>query len=159
MSDSLLYMLFLLGFALASYFAIRATKRDPGSSRLPAERSPMQQKLNLASVALIVVASAYFLFVSDLAPIPFLALISTQILPMLVLRGFRVRWQVRAWLVPLVAIASVFVAAYALVRPSHAISALPIYMWLTLAFTSVLTAASGLLSIFSFPIGHGERSS
>ena len=127
MNDSLWYMLFLVGFALAGYFAVRAAKRDTGSSRLPAERSPMQQKLNLASVALLVVAAAYFLFVSNLAPIPFLALISTQILPMLVLRSFRVRWQVRAWLVPLVAIASVFVAAHALTWPSHALSELPTY--------------------------------
>ena len=159
MSDSLWYMAFLAAFALAGYFAVRADKRAAGPTRTPPERSPVQQKLYLAGLALLVLASAYFLFVGNLEPIPFLALLSVQVLPMLVLRSFRVRWQVRAWLLPFVAIASVFVAAYTLVWPSHAISALPSSVWFTLAFTSSLTAASGLLSIFSFPIGHGERAS
>jgi hypothetical protein len=159
MSDSFWYMAFLGAFALAGYFAVRATKRDTDPNRLPAERSPLQQKMHLIGVALLVVALIYFLFVGNFEPIPFLVLLSAQILPMLVLRSFRVRWQVRAWLLPFVAIASVFVAAYTLIWPSHAISSLPSHVWFTLAFTSSLAAASGLLSIFSFPIGYGERAS
>jgi hypothetical protein len=157
MAEVVAYLVLIAIFVVAVRFMLRATKRPVLLAPPSAVRTPSQQRLNLASAMLLLPVLAYFAFLSDLHVWPLLALFLTFVVLMLLLRYLGVSWRVRIGLTPFVAAASTLPGALATTWPSLSVTAISASSWLELAGAATVLAASGVLSILSFPIGYGER--
>lgn len=81
-----------------------------------------------------------------------------QVGSMVAMRLIGVGYVKRAWLlIPIVPL-SVFVAAAVAVWQADAPLALQFVPWTFLVLSALAFALSGVLSLYSFPVGYGERS-
>jgi hypothetical protein len=78
---------------------------------------------------------------------------------MLLPRVARLKYRIRFWLLAPVSVASVFVGAVVSIWPSIDVTSVQRAPWPFLLVTGLAVALSVVLSIYSFPIGHGERAS
>ena len=157
MTDTLLYAALAACYFVLGYFAVQATKSPSLSSATRATRSSAQRKMHLSSIPFVLIPFLYFVWLGGPGLNAFLALTATQILPMLAFRSLRVRWRVRLGLMPLLAAISALSGAVALTWPTVELSKISAPLWAILVIASVSIFVSSVLSLYSFPLGHGER--
>ncbi len=157
MSENLLYAALAACYIVLGYFAVQATRSPSLSSAASASRSAAQRKLHMASVPFALIPLLYFVWLGGPGLKVFLVLAASQILPMLALRSLRVKWRVRLSLMPWLAALSAFIAAFALTWPTMDLSRIAAPLWATLAIAALCIFVSSVLSLYSFPLGHGER--
>jgi len=123
----------------------------------PGIRSPRQRLLNNASALFMLLALGCFLCLNAFEVWPFVVMAVSFVAVMLLLRYARVPWKARIFLTPLVAAAAAFAGAWSVARPSFALETVGHGLWPAFAIAGVSLAMAQVLSIFSFPLGYGER--
>jgi len=135
----------------------RYVRRQLAKTRPASIRSARQLSLHRGSILLLALPLGYVAFVDGQ---PFWAVISVlwvQVGLMLLLRMLGLGFKVRVWLVALLAVLSVAVGAAVAIWPVVEAARLASAPWALLALTALAVGASTLLSIYSFPLGFGER--
>jgi hypothetical protein len=152
------YVVLVTVFLGALRFVTRSSKRANEAAPSSAVRTPRQQLLNKIAALLPLPALVYFAFLSELQVWPIIWLGIVFVVFMFALRLVGFSWRVRVGATPIVATVATFAGALTVTWPSLDVATLSGGAWLALAVAAVSLAASGVLSILSFPIGHGERS-
>jgi hypothetical protein len=157
--DNLGFWAFTGIVSLLAYFLMRRHVRQQLPTAPKASlRSPRQRLMHWSSLLLLALPLGYVILVNDKPFWAVFCVLWVQAGSMLALRLVGVRFTVRVWLLIPVAVASLFFGAVATVWPSVNSSALREAPWPFLFITTVAFALSSLISMYSFPLGYGERS-
>jgi hypothetical protein len=155
-----------LGFwaltGIASLFAYLLMRRHVRKQLLVAPqgslRSPRQRQMHWLSLLLLALPLGYVILVDGEWFWPAFIVLWVQAGSMLALRLVGVRFAVRVWLLIPVSVASLFIGAAATTWPSVNSSSLSEAPWGFLSIAVLAFALSSVISMYSFPIGYGERS-
>jgi hypothetical protein len=120
-------------------------------------RSPIQRAMHWMSLLLLVIPLGYVTLINGEPFWAAFAILWAQAGSMLLLRLLKISYTIRVWLLLPISVASVFVGAIVAVWPSFDNSMLQAAPWLFLFLAALAFALSGLISLYSFPIGYGER--
>jgi hypothetical protein len=151
-----LLLLIVVGSACVWLFLenLKANRRVPLEA---GRKSRRQRAVHLASVASLLSLFAYAIFSPTALFLVAGAAFSYAGL-MVFLQLARVPWRTRLFLAPIMAIGSVFVGAVVHSWPEPSLSALTLENWVVLALTASVVLLSSFVSMYSVPIGYGERS-
>lgn len=155
---SLLWALALAAACIGVFiWAFRSVRKANRTAPPAAMRNARERRLNVASGFLLLPLIAYAA-VLDQAHAPLMVGAGgTFIILMLLLRLARIPWQWRLALIPFVAIAAALAGAFSATLPNASFNLESLESWTVLGVTLLVVALSSLLSIFSFPVGFGER--
>jgi Na+/H+-dicarboxylate symporter len=152
---------FWLLMALAAgfiWFVARRRSRAvvPGAPPV-AFRSPAQVTMYRASIVPLIVPVGYVLGVDGTHFWPVVVVVGVQSFIQIALVGAKVGYRVRVVLIPLIALVSIAGGAVSSVWPAVDASSLQAAPWMLLSATAVAFAVGAVLSIYSWPVGLGER--
>jgi len=157
--DNLGFWAFTGIVSLLAYFLMRRHVRKQVLAAPKASfRSPQQRLMHWSSLLLLALPLGYVILINGEPFWAVFCVLWVQAGSMLALRLVGVRFAVRVWLLIPVAVASLFFGAVATVWPSVNSSAIREAPWLLLSVTTIAFALSSVISMYSFPLGYGERS-
>lgn len=143
----------LIAFRLMRRSMLRAAESAPPQ----AFRTSKQRALHWLSLLCLLQPLLYIFGVDGTHFFPVVAVLCSQAAFMLLLRILGARYVHRLFLLPLVAFASAAIGAVAFAWPVLQATEFGAAPWLLLCVSAAFVAASGALSIQSFPVGYGER--
>ncbi len=149
--------LFVALLSVVSYFFIRKSiQKQLATAPAASLRNTNQRKLHWLSILMIVMPLAY-VFLIDSKPFwSVLSVLWIQAGAMGLLRVFKIGWVYRSWLLLPVTVFAFLGGAFVFKVQIESTS-LVTTPWLSIALSALAFAASNLLSVFSFPLGYGER--
>jgi len=143
--------------ALAYFLMRRHVRKQLATAPKASLRSGSQRALHWASLLLIVIPLGYVIFVNGEPFWAAFAILWVQAGLMLLLRFIGVRYTIRIWLLIPITVVSAVVGALVAVWPSVEPSTIHTAPWSFLFLASLAFALSSALSLYSFPLGYGER--
>lgn len=120
-------------------------------------RTSAQRRLHWAALACLLPPLGYIFAVDGEHFFPILGSLATNTAVMHALRAARVTYMSRLWLIPFVSAGSAFAGALIAAWPHVEAESLVAAPWLVLLATNACIGLSTALSIYSFPLGFGER--
>lgn len=157
-SENLAFWIFTLVVSAIAYVVMRMHVRKQLVAAPKASlRSPVQRAMHWISLFLLVIPLGYVFLINGEPFWAAFAILWAQAGSMLILRLLKISYAIRVWLLPPISVASVFVGAIVAVWPSIDYPTLQTAPWLFLSLAASAFALSSLISLYSFPIGYGER--
>ena len=158
MAEALSYLVLAAVLAVALRYGLRSARRANAAAPPEARRSLRQRALHFASALLPLLAVGYFAFFNERLLLASIALSSVFIAIMLGLRFLGIPWRTRLLVCPLAAEVAFYAGAMWAAIPSLEPSSLAPGVLVALSTAAVAWCVSWVLSLFSFPLGYGERS-
>ncbi len=156
--DNLAFWAFIAAMGAVGYFTMRKhVHKQIAMAPRESLRNPAQRALHRTSIVFVVLPLAY---VGLIDGEPFWAagaVLATQAGLMGLLQLLGVGYAIRLWMLLPITAASIIAGAAAAAWPSVEPSALATAPWLFLILAAAAFALSAAFSLYSFPIGYGER--
>jgi hypothetical protein len=147
-----------MGLGLVVLRLMRRSMQQGAASPPPeAFRTSKQRTLHWLSMLFLLPPLLYIFVVDGTHFIPVGAVLCSQAAIMLLLRVLGFGYIHRLFSLPVVALVSVAIGAAAFAWPALHAKELSAAPWILLCVAAAFVAASGALSIQSFPVGYGER--
>ena len=158
-SENLFFWATLLAATCAACLLMRRYARKlEATAPAGSLRNPGQLRMSVASAMLGALPLVYALGVNGDQIFEILTVLCAQAICMLCLRFGGVPYSVRVWLyVPLVALSAWVGGSFGASLWAGSVAVEATDKWLVLVVASSIFAVAGVLSIYSFPRGYGER--
>ena len=152
------FWLFTALFSALAYLVMRRHVRKQIATAPKASlRNSSQRALHWASISLIAIPLGYVFFVNGEPLWAAFAILWVQAGVMVFLRFMGVCYAVRIWLLIPVALVSAIVGAVVAIWPTIDSASFRAAPWIFLFLTSLAFGLSNAVSLYSFPLGFGER--
>ncbi len=132
-------------------------ERAVASAPTGALRTPVQRRLHWASLACLLLPLGYIVAVDGTHFFPIVGALVANAAIMQALRMARLVYVARLWLIPPISALSAVIGAAVAAWPDLAIHSLARAPWPPILMASACVSLSTALSIWSFPVGFGER--